>query len=117
MSENTARRFHFLYEKLAPQFGYETRTSTREFDPESSNGKLMIAVTDIFDAERYALVAENQRLREALAQYADERNWEYGHAQRKRLFIRMGQVAFIDEHGYELAQRELKRKEEHEKPA
>jgi hypothetical protein len=40
----TARAFHEAYERLAPQFGYETRAETREFDPESPNGKLMIAV-------------------------------------------------------------------------
>jgi hypothetical protein len=35
--------FHVTYEKLAPQKGYETRTETRVFDPESANGRLMIA--------------------------------------------------------------------------
>jgi len=39
-----ARRFHEAYERLAPSFGYETRKETRAFDPESANGKLMIAV-------------------------------------------------------------------------
>lgn len=39
-----AEHFHRIYERLAPQFGYETRTETRKFDPTSPNGKLMIAV-------------------------------------------------------------------------
>lgn len=39
-----ARRFHEAYERLAPSFGYETRTETRVFDPESKNGRLMVAV-------------------------------------------------------------------------
>lgn len=39
-----ARRFHDEYERLAPAFGYETRADTRQFDPESPNGRLMIAV-------------------------------------------------------------------------
>lgn len=39
-----ARRFHETYERLAPQFGYETRAETRAFDPDSANGRLMIAV-------------------------------------------------------------------------
>ena len=42
--EALARRFHETYERLAPQFGYETRRETREFDPQSPNGRLMIAV-------------------------------------------------------------------------
>lgn len=36
--------FHETYERLAPAFGYETREDTKEFDPDSKNGRLMIAV-------------------------------------------------------------------------
>lgn len=43
-AEQAARFFHDTYEHLAPSFGYETRTETRQFDPTSPNGKLMIAV-------------------------------------------------------------------------
>jgi hypothetical protein len=43
-AERLARQFHDTYERLAPTFGYETRPETRAFDPESPNGKLMIAV-------------------------------------------------------------------------
>ncbi len=39
-----AKEFHDIYEKLAPQFGYETRPDTKQFNPESPNGQLMIAV-------------------------------------------------------------------------
>ena len=39
-----AIKFHETYERLAPQFGYETRSDTKAFDAESPNGKLMIAV-------------------------------------------------------------------------
>jgi len=42
--ENMARRFHEAYERLAPQFGYETRSDTRKWHPDTPNGKLMIAV-------------------------------------------------------------------------
>ncbi len=35
--------FHVTYERLAPNSGYTTRQETRAFDPESANGKLMIA--------------------------------------------------------------------------
>lgn len=44
LPEQLARNFHAAYEHLAPSFGYETRKETRTFDPESANGKLMIAV-------------------------------------------------------------------------
>lgn len=36
--------FHEIYERLAPSFGYETRTETRKFDPTTPNGQLMVAV-------------------------------------------------------------------------
>ena len=32
-----------MYEQLAPNLGYDTRKETRIFDPESANGKLMVA--------------------------------------------------------------------------
>lgn len=43
-AEELALQFHQTYERLAPSFGYETRPDTKVFDPESNNGKLMIAV-------------------------------------------------------------------------
>ena len=36
--------FHQTYERLAPMYGYETKTETRAFDTGSNNGKLMVAV-------------------------------------------------------------------------
>jgi hypothetical protein len=38
-----AERFHDTYERLAPEYGYETRQETRVFDPDSPNGQLMQA--------------------------------------------------------------------------
>lgn len=43
-AEQLARKFHEIYESKAPDFGYETRNETRDFDPESPNGGLMISV-------------------------------------------------------------------------
>jgi len=42
-----AKLFHDTYERLAPEFGYKTREDTKEFNPNSPNGKLMIAVCKI----------------------------------------------------------------------
>lgn len=36
-----ARRFHEFYERSAPAFGYITNPNTREFYPNSNNGRLM----------------------------------------------------------------------------
>ena len=41
-----ARLFHDTYERMAPLFGYETRPETREFDPDSPNGELILAVVN-----------------------------------------------------------------------
>ena len=41
---NYAKQFHDLYEKYAPDFGYETRKDTKQFDPETPNGRLMTKV-------------------------------------------------------------------------
>ncbi len=39
-----ARKFHDNYERLAPRFGYETRDDTKQFEPDTPNGRLMTAV-------------------------------------------------------------------------
>lgn len=64
MSEELARKFHEIYERLAPNFGYETRPETRAFDPTTPNGRLMIAVTDeIEDALRAKLARRDEELK------------------------------------------------------
>jgi hypothetical protein len=55
-----AERFHEAYERLAPQYGYTTRPETRKFDPESSNGKLMIAVIRDLGIDTLADQGEDQ---------------------------------------------------------
>lgn len=39
-----AVKFHELYTRIAPTFGYETREDTQQFNCDSPNGKLMLAV-------------------------------------------------------------------------
>ena len=41
--EKLAVLFHDTYERLAQGYSYETRQDTKVFNPESANGKLMIA--------------------------------------------------------------------------
>jgi hypothetical protein len=67
-----AQRFHEAYERLAPAFGYETRTETREFDPESANGQLMVAVcSEVFAALTPARAEDVKRLVEAIERDED----------------------------------------------
>ena len=76
MSDDLARRFHDVYERLAPEYGYTTRTDTREFDPQSNNGRLMIAVCGEVAGEQQA---EIERLRARVAELEAERD-EYKEA-------------------------------------
>lgn len=63
-----AEQFHETYERLAPQFGYETREDTRAFDPESANGRLMIAVCrELIDRETTPDTVTLPRMTEAEA--------------------------------------------------
>jgi hypothetical protein len=82
--EMWARRFHDLYESLAPGFGYETRAETRQFDPLSRNGQLMQAVCgDIVQqaraeshaAGRKEAFAEARGLVEHLLECRMEHDW------------------------------------------
>ena len=45
-AKELAKKFHNIYEELAPEFGYETRKGTREFSEHTSNGQLMIATCE-----------------------------------------------------------------------
>ena len=65
-AERLARLFHDTYERLAPKFGYETREETKQFDPESPNGKLMIAVCGEF------LDWHNKQVKNAVATAEDD---------------------------------------------
>lgn len=42
--ELLARKFHDIYERLAPSFGYATCEETQQFKLDTPNGRLMIAV-------------------------------------------------------------------------
>lgn len=52
-----ARRFHEFYEQSAQFFGYETKKETKNFDPESPNGRLMVWVCyEIIKEERQRIL-------------------------------------------------------------
>ena len=42
-----AKLFHDTYERLAPEYGYETREDTREFGSDNCNYELMVAVCEV----------------------------------------------------------------------
>ncbi|WP_439448682.1 hypothetical protein [Stenotrophomonas sp. ATs4] len=75
--EQRAREFHEAYERLAPQFGYETRPETREFDPYSPNGRLMMAViAALTPPEGFVLVPLQPT--EAMIAAAEEAHMPFG---------------------------------------
>ncbi len=74
--EQLARRFHDIYEQLAPNFGYETRPETRTFDPESPNGKLMIAVCGALQPTPGQFTTMCLAIEDAIAEVAKLRNPE-----------------------------------------
>ena len=95
MSEKLARKFHETYERLAPQFGYSTRKETKEFDPQSSNGKLMIAVCSEIRAdlaaererEEIERLRERERTLNGLIRLVLDDNHAYGHTMPETLNI------------------------------
>lgn len=72
-AQDLAVLFHDTYERLAPSFGYETRTDTRKFDPTTPNGRLMIAVCGEVLATLRPTAIETAR--DALVDAAVE--WQY----------------------------------------
>ena len=58
-----ARKFHETYERLAPDYGYQTRDDTKQFDPHTANGRLMVAVCEVIKADHIdAIGAELSRV-------------------------------------------------------
>ena len=50
-----AKLFHETYELLAPRLGYVTGLDTKKFDPESRNGRLMVATCEAI-LEHFAMM-------------------------------------------------------------
>lgn len=70
-AEALARKFHDVYERLAPSFGYETRSETREFDPSSANGRLMAAVCSEVAGRLHSRVVELEEINQQLSEQYD----------------------------------------------
>ncbi len=75
-AEEAAKDFHETYERLAPQFGYETRKESAKPWAEipENNRKLMIAVAG--EVIQRAIVSATAQLRHELAQARKERDDE-----------------------------------------
>lgn len=74
-AEKLARMFHDTYERLAPSFGYETRKETREFSPDTPNGKLMVAVCEEVLQD---MLTDDERINR-LVNILSNLHWEYAH--------------------------------------
>lgn len=58
-----ANTIHRTYERLAPKYGFETRTEFKPFDPRSKQGKLLVAVCHTLletDIARQKAIQQNQ---------------------------------------------------------
>lgn len=66
-SERLAREFHRIYEELAPSYGYETKVDTRNFDPSTPNGRLMISTCQKLIEQWQSQQAQGEDLRYRVA--------------------------------------------------
>lgn len=57
--------FHYTYEMLALNFGYETRKDTKKFDFDTPNGKLMYATVEKIISP---ILEENKQLKDKIKQ-------------------------------------------------
>ena len=74
--EETTRRFHYIYEQVAKEYGYKTREDTKELDFNSPNGKTMLktveTITTPYLEEIERLKTELQDTKEHLGEYLHE---------------------------------------------
>lgn len=76
----TAKHFNDLYERLAPTYGYTTREDTKDFDPESPNGKLMTEVCNTFLANQRSEIEKLKRGKHN-SKCEHDNNWCITHAE------------------------------------
>lgn len=76
-------KFHKYYERLAPNYGYETRKDTKEFDFNSNNGKLMYATVSEIISPLLQKVEQLENIRKEAIEYLKEfgfygynKNWQ-----------------------------------------
>ena len=62
-------KFHNTYERLAPNYGYETRKDTKEFDFNSNNGKLMYATVSEIISPLLQKVEQLENIRKETIEY------------------------------------------------
>ena len=87
-----AKMMHEIYESLATKFGYETRDETKDFDPTTPNGQLMIATVNVFtESEIGRLTAENDRLKKEV----EAANEVIGHYARRTHLTSQGDECTI----------------------
>ena len=65
-------KFHKYYERLAPNYGYETRKDTKEFDFNSNNGKLMYATVSEIISPLLQKVEQLENIRKEAIEYIKE---------------------------------------------
>lgn len=67
-------KFHNTYERLAPNYGYETRKDTKEFDFNSNNGKLMYATVSEIISPLLQKVEQLENIRKEAIEYI--KDWQ-----------------------------------------
>ena len=77
MGEALAKRFHEVYERLAPGYGYKTREDTKVFDPNTPNGRLMTAVCEeiMSDVKELVYVVDGMCDSYRDENYGDVKEW------------------------------------------
>ena len=74
--EETTRRFHNVYEKIAKEYGYKTREDTKELDFNSPNGMTMLKTVETITTP---YLEEIERLNNIIEELEKWLEFEYKH--------------------------------------
>ena len=96
--EAMARRFHETYERLAPTFGYETRPDTKDFDPTSPNGRLMIAVCSELATPTPPIEGRDADVERVVREAVNGLDWDKVYAATRQRALKDVTGTFYDEH-------------------
>ena len=75
--EDTTRRFHNVYEKVAKEYGYKTREDTKELDFNSPNGMTMLKTVETITTPYLEEIERLKQQHEAIKKYVHNHTITY----------------------------------------
>ena len=83
--EDTTRRFHYIYEQVAKEYGYKTREDTKELDFNSPNGMTMLKTVETITTPYLEEIERLNNIINKAIEYMDRRDLDWGSDEHNKM--------------------------------